>query len=188
MRFTVSFSPFNHTDLGQSGPSAADVTIFHDELSQDGTTVGDEVGSCVVIEPTDLSNCTGVIRLEGRGTLAFAFLNAPPPHKEPAITEGSASSDPSAVTGRWTRAATAPARWFCVSSRRSKSEPVEAQVDDLTARGQSLGARTRPIQRPDPGWDSLARTVRAPPDFPRVEVDARTPFCCEGVGLFRLRQ
>jgi hypothetical protein len=130
MRFTVSFSPFEYTDLGQPGPSA-----------------------------TGLSNCTGVIRLEGRGTLAFAFVNAPPPHKEPAITEGSASSDPSAVTGRWTRAATAPARWFCVSSRRSKSEPVEAQVDHLTARGQSLGARTRPIQRPEPGSDSLARTV-----------------------------
>ncbi|HWI34412.1 MAG TPA: hypothetical protein VNS83_08880 [Lapillicoccus sp.] len=56
----MSFSPFNYTDLGQPGPSAA-----------------------------GLSNCTGVIRLEGRGTLTFAFVNAPPPHQEPAITEGS---------------------------------------------------------------------------------------------------
>jgi hypothetical protein len=85
MRFTVSFSPFNYTDLGQPGPSAADVIVFHDQLSQDGTTVGDEV----VIDATGLSNCTGVIRLEGRGTLTFAFVNAPPPHQEPAITEGS---------------------------------------------------------------------------------------------------
>jgi hypothetical protein len=42
MRFTVSFSTFDYTDLGQPGPSA-----------------------------TGLSNCTGVIRLEGRGTLTL---------------------------------------------------------------------------------------------------------------------
>jgi hypothetical protein len=89
MRFTVTFSPFNYTDLGQPGPSAADVIVFHDQLSQGGTTVGDEVGSCVLVEPTGLSNCTGVIRLDGRGTLTFAFVNAPPPHKELAITGGS---------------------------------------------------------------------------------------------------
>ena len=63
MRFTVSFSPFNYTDLGQPGPSAADVIVFHDQLSQDGTTVGDEVGSCVVIDATGLSNCTGTLVL-----------------------------------------------------------------------------------------------------------------------------
>lgn len=58
MRFTVSFSPFSYTDLGQPGPSAADVIVFHDQLSQGGTTVGDEDGSCVLVE------ATGVCRTE----------------------------------------------------------------------------------------------------------------------------
>jgi hypothetical protein len=37
MTFHVVFSPFNYTDLGAPGPSAADVIVFHDQLLQDGT-------------------------------------------------------------------------------------------------------------------------------------------------------
>lgn len=89
MQFHVVFSPFNYTDLGATGPSAADVIVFHDQLQQNGRKVGDEVGSCVLVEANGLSNCTGVIRLAGRGTIAFAFVNSPPPHKTLAITGGS---------------------------------------------------------------------------------------------------
>jgi hypothetical protein len=89
MTFHVVFEPFNYTDLGAPGPSAADVIVFHDQLFQNGKAVGDEVGSCILVDATGLSNCTAVIRLERRGTITFAFQNAPPPHKVLAITGGS---------------------------------------------------------------------------------------------------
>jgi hypothetical protein len=54
-----------------------------------GSSVADEVGSCVVVDPTGPSNCTAVIQLTGRGTIAFAFVNSPPPHKVLAVTGGS---------------------------------------------------------------------------------------------------
>ena len=64
--------------------------VFHDQLFQGRKLVGDEVGSCVVVDPSGLSNCTGVIQLNNRGTIAFSFsFNAPPPHKVLAITGGS---------------------------------------------------------------------------------------------------
>ena len=83
------FSPFNYTDLGAPGPSAADVIVFHDQLLQSAKTVGDEVGSCVLVDETGLSNCSGVVQLENRGTITFSFVNAPPPHKVLAVTGGS---------------------------------------------------------------------------------------------------
>lgn len=87
--FHVVFSPFDYTDLGQPGPSSADVIVFHDQLFKGQAKVGDEVGSCTLVDATGLSDCTGVVRLDGRGTIAFAFVNSPPPHKELAITGGS---------------------------------------------------------------------------------------------------
>ena len=87
--FHVLFQPFNYTDLGAPGPSAADVIVFHDQLLQSGKTMGDEVGSCVLVDETGLSNCSGVIQLENRGTITFSFVNAPPPHKVLAVTGGS---------------------------------------------------------------------------------------------------
>lgn len=89
MRFHVLFSPFNYTDLGAPGPSAADVIVFHDQLQQSGKTAGDEVGSCVLVDPQGLANCTGVVRLDKRGTIAYSFVNSPPPHKVLAVTGGS---------------------------------------------------------------------------------------------------
>jgi hypothetical protein len=89
LQYDVQFSPFSYTDLGEAGPSAADVIVFHDTLSQRGRQAGDEVGSCVVVDPTGLSNCTGVVRLGDQDLITFAFVNAPPPRKVLAITGGS---------------------------------------------------------------------------------------------------
>lgn len=89
LSFHVLFSPFSFTDVGDPGPSAGDMIVFHDVLQQGTKTVGDEVGSCVLVDPDGLSNCTGVVRLTNRGTIAFAFVNAPPPHKVLAVTGGS---------------------------------------------------------------------------------------------------
>ena len=89
MTFHVLFSDPNYTDLGAPGFSAADVIVFHDQLLQSAKTVGDEVGSCVLVDETGLSNCSGVVQLENRGTITFSFVNAPPPHKVLAVTGGS---------------------------------------------------------------------------------------------------
>jgi hypothetical protein len=88
LQFDVQFSPFTITDIGQSGLSAGDVIVFNDTLSRDGGQSGDEVGSCVVVDPTGLANCTGVVRL-GEDTITFSFVDAPPPLKRLAITGGS---------------------------------------------------------------------------------------------------
>ena len=61
LMFHVLFSDPSYTDLGAPGFSAADVIVFHDQLQQGGTTVGDEVGSCVMVDETGLSNCSGVV-------------------------------------------------------------------------------------------------------------------------------
>jgi hypothetical protein len=89
LQFQVEFSPLSYTDLGDPGLSAADVLVFHDRLLQNGRQVGHEVGSCVLVEAAGLANCTAVVTLDGRGTIAFAFENAPPPEKTLAITGGS---------------------------------------------------------------------------------------------------
>ena len=89
LTFHVVFSPFNYTDLGAPGPSAADVVVFHDQLFHGGKPVGDEVGSCVVVDPGGgLANCTGVVQLNNRGTITFSYVNAPPSHKVVAVTGG----------------------------------------------------------------------------------------------------
>ena len=88
MRFDVEFSPPNYTDFGPTGFSAPDVIVFRDTLLRDGEPVGHEVGSCVLVDTEGTANCTGVVTLDGRGTIAFAFENAPPPEKTLAITGG----------------------------------------------------------------------------------------------------
>ena len=89
LTFDVVTSPFSYTDLGAPGPSAADIIVFHDRLLSNGKDVGHEVGSCVVVEASGLANCTGVVTLDDRGTITYAFENAPPPKKVLAITGGS---------------------------------------------------------------------------------------------------
>jgi hypothetical protein len=54
-----------------------------------GQPDGHRVGSCVVVEPDGLSNCTAVVTLDGQGTITCAFENAPPPEKTLAVTGGS---------------------------------------------------------------------------------------------------
>jgi hypothetical protein len=88
LQFHVEFSPLNYTDFGEPGFSAADVIVFNDTLFQGGERVGHEVGSCVLVDTSGTANCTGVVVLDGRGTITFAFENAPPPEKTLAITGG----------------------------------------------------------------------------------------------------
>lgn len=89
LHFDVNTSPSSYTDLGKPGPSAADVIVFNDTLLHNRRTVGHEVGSCVVVDPSGVANCTGVATVDGRGTIAFAFENGPPARKILAITGGS---------------------------------------------------------------------------------------------------
>ena len=58
-------------------------------LQRDGRQVGHEVGSCVLVDPSGLSTCTAVVTLDGRGTITYAFENAPPPEKTLVVTGGS---------------------------------------------------------------------------------------------------
>jgi hypothetical protein len=92
LELDIRFSPFDLTDLGVPGPSAADLIVFNDVLLVDGVQVGHEVGSCVVVAVTDtgpLASCTAVITLDGQGTIAFALENSPAPSKPLAVTGGS---------------------------------------------------------------------------------------------------
>jgi hypothetical protein len=88
LQFDVEFSPPSYTDLGDPGFSPADVIVFNDKLLQDDEQVGHQVGSCVLVGTTDLANCTGVVTLDDRGTITFAFENSQPPEKALAITGG----------------------------------------------------------------------------------------------------
>jgi Allene oxide cyclase barrel like domain len=88
----VRFSPFNFIDVDRDGqPTDGDEIVFHDKLLTRGDQVGDELGSCVIVdEGVGLANCTMVIRL-ARGQITAAFANSPPPRKTLAITGGTGS-------------------------------------------------------------------------------------------------
>jgi Allene oxide cyclase barrel like domain len=89
LRFDVNTSPFNLIDVDRNGQlSDGDEIVFHDTLLQRGRRVGDQLGSCVIVDETEaLANCTMVIRLP-QGRITAAFDNAPPPNKILAITGG----------------------------------------------------------------------------------------------------
>jgi hypothetical protein len=91
LEFDVVFSPTDYTDLAEEGPSPADLITFDDALLVDGTQVGHEVGSCVLVDVTagPVASCTGVITLDGEGTIAFSLENSPSPRKTLAVTGGS---------------------------------------------------------------------------------------------------
>jgi hypothetical protein len=89
LEFDVQFSPFTLTDLGEEGLTPGDLITFNDVLLDDGARVGHEVGNCVVVDASGLSNCTAVLTLDGQGTIAYALENAPPPRKVLAVTGGS---------------------------------------------------------------------------------------------------
>jgi allene oxide cyclase-like protein len=96
--FRVVFSPFefiqaNNVRNPNSPQALGDELVFHDQLFSGGQHVGDEAGSCVIVDVSQgLSNCTEVIRLPG-GTITGQILNAPPPHKLIAITGGTGIYD-----------------------------------------------------------------------------------------------
>ena len=92
--FDVVFSPFefvqaNNVRDPHSPFSLGDELVFHDQLFSSGQHVGDDAGSCVIVNVSQaaLSNCTEVIRLP-HGTITAQFLNGPPPRKQIAITGG----------------------------------------------------------------------------------------------------
>jgi hypothetical protein len=133
MTFQVVFMPFNYTDLGAPGPSAADVIVFHDQLLQGEKVVGDEVGSCVLVDETGLSNCTGVMQLENRGTITFAFVNAPPPTRYWPSPVGLDNSGPSVATALSTRTEMAQPPSLCGSTNRH----TEQSTRDGTRRARA---------------------------------------------------
>jgi hypothetical protein len=111
MTFDVKFSPFNYIDLAKPGPSAADEVVFHDRLFQHGHQVGDDLGSCILVEASGLANCTGVVRLAG-GNITFAFANEPPPRKVLAITGGTGKYRTAHGDGSVVESATGPVGTF----------------------------------------------------------------------------
>jgi allene oxide cyclase-like protein len=93
LAWKVVFSPpefiqANNVRNPGSGFELGDEIVFHDQLFASGQKVGDEGGSCVIIDVRQLlANCTEVIRLQ-HGTITAQFLNAPPPTKQLAVTGG----------------------------------------------------------------------------------------------------
>jgi hypothetical protein len=93
LRFEVRFSPFSLIPVNpardpDTGFGLGDELTFHDLLFADGQQVGDQGGSCVLVDARQaLASCTEVIRLPG-GTLTAQFLNGPPAQKALAITGG----------------------------------------------------------------------------------------------------
>ncbi len=89
----VHFSPFSALHLNphpdpKTGFGFGDEITFHDLLFSHGSQAGDEGGSCVIVDGSQLlANCTEVIRLQ-QGTITAQFLNAPPPRKQLAVTGG----------------------------------------------------------------------------------------------------
>ena len=93
LSFGVQFSPFslirvNPTPDPATGLGLGDALTFHDLLVADGQQVGDEAGSCVIVDVEQaLATCTQVIRLPD-GTITAQFLNGPPAEKQLAVTGG----------------------------------------------------------------------------------------------------
>jgi hypothetical protein len=93
--FDVRFSPQHliatNNERDPDNPLAlGDGNVFHDQLSQAGEQVGDEVGSCVIaaLTPQVVANCSMVARLpDGHITVQFATSPGPDP-KPLAITGG----------------------------------------------------------------------------------------------------
>jgi hypothetical protein len=88
LRFDVQFSPFHLVDVGEPGLSLGDYPVFHDLLFAHGKQVGDEGGTCPVVDVSQgLIHCTGTIRLSG-GQITFQGLTTTAATKHFAITGG----------------------------------------------------------------------------------------------------
>jgi hypothetical protein len=95
LTFDVVFSPFtlvttNNVRNPSSPFALGDEVVFHDKLFSKGKQVGDDVGTCVIVEltPEILSSCTAVVRLSD-GTIAVQFATTEGPTPKPlALTGG----------------------------------------------------------------------------------------------------
>lgn len=93
LSFDVKFSPFsfiptNPVRVPNLPFALGDELTFHDVLLSRGSQVGDDLGSCVIVELSPVqANCSSVIRLAG-GNITAQFANAPPPQKDLALTGG----------------------------------------------------------------------------------------------------
>ena len=88
LRFDVRFSDFHLVDVGEPGLSLGDYPVFHDLLLSHGKQVGDQGGTCPVVDVSQgLIHCTGTIRLSG-GQITFQGLTTTAPTKQFAITGG----------------------------------------------------------------------------------------------------
>ncbi len=93
LRFDVVFSPFFFLDLGQKDLSKGDETVFHDQLFTHGKRVGDDGGSCTVVDlprtPTAPIpvNCTVSFRLPG-GQITTQGFTSSAATKHLAVTGG----------------------------------------------------------------------------------------------------
>jgi hypothetical protein len=89
LRFEVHFSPFHLVDVGGDGvPSLGDYVVFHDTLLRNGKQVGDEGGSCPLVDVEQgLIHCTGTMRLAA-GQITFQGLTSTDPTKHLAVTGG----------------------------------------------------------------------------------------------------
>jgi hypothetical protein len=88
LRFDVQFSDFHLVDVGEPGLSLGDYPVFHDLLFSHGRQVGDQGGTCPVVDVGQgLVHCTGTIRLSG-GQITFQGLTTTAPTKHFAVTGG----------------------------------------------------------------------------------------------------
>lgn len=89
LRFDVRFSPFHLVDAdGDGATSVGDYPVFHDILLRNGEEVGDEGGTCPIVDVEQgLIHCTGTIRL-AEGQLTFQGLTTTAATKHIAITGG----------------------------------------------------------------------------------------------------
>jgi hypothetical protein len=84
----VRFSDIFVVDVGEPNLSLGDYTVFHDQLFAHGKRVGDQGGTCPIVDlGQGLIHCTGTIRLSG-GQITFQGLTTTAPTKRFAITGG----------------------------------------------------------------------------------------------------
>ena len=89
LRFDVRFSPFPLVDVDHDDAlSLGDYVVFHDVLLSDGQEVGDEGGTCPIVDVAQgLIHCAGTVRLPG-GQITFQGLTTTAPTKQLAVTGG----------------------------------------------------------------------------------------------------
>ena len=88
IKLDVEFSPFFLADIGDQGPSLGDATIFSDKLLQGGKQVGQQGGSCTIVDVQNAGvNCVGTVKLRD-GQLTYQGLVSSDPTKELVVTGG----------------------------------------------------------------------------------------------------